>query len=269
MSGARSVRAFRRWLVVLAGSSLALIIAGMVSAGSGSPSNIVLDGQAGLTVQVSGTWSWPEMATATRLSYTGFAIDWGDVTSGNAVGSYHVGDGTAATNVVMQPTSPSQGASGNWGPVSHTYAAPGSYHVCVILYDLGEVKPFKTTGYHSLQAGGIGRNTDNSVDQNNQPSALCLDLPVVQPSPSAAPSGTGVSETPTPFESFQGFTAVPSNTPPSTGTTGSIGGGSSSGLPIALLLAFGSVAVLAVQSLRLQRQRKAYSRPDWVQKKLR
>ena len=264
MLGADSVRAIRRSIVFVGGTSLALIVAGMVSAGSGSPSNIVLDNQSGSSIQVSGTWSWPEMATATRLSYTGFAIDWGDVSSGNTVGSYHVGDGTAATNVVMQPTSPAQGSSGSWGPVSHAYAAPGSYHVCAILYDLGEVKPFKTTGYHSLQAGGVGRNTDNSVDQNNEPAALCLDVVVTEATPTPAPSG--VAETPTPFQSFQGFTAVPSNTPPSTGTAGDPGGGSSGGLPIVILLAFGSIAVLAVQSLRLQRVRVRYTR---VQKKIR
>jgi hypothetical protein len=145
------------------------------------------------------------MATASKLSYAGYAIDWGDVTSGNAVGTYHIGDGTPATNAILQPTTPAQGSSGSWGPVSHTYATAGTYTVCVIMYDLGEVKPFKTTGYHSLQAGGTGRNTDNSVDNKGQVPSMCQQIDVTQPTSS-------------PFQSFRGITAGPTTTPPPTGT---------------------------------------------------
>ncbi len=157
--------------------------AGTVLAGSGMPDSVHVTQTSPLTVSASGTWTWPEMATATPLSYTGFAIDWGDVTSGNAVGTYHIGDGTAATNLVMQPTSPAQGASGSWGPATHTYVQAGTYKVCVILYDLGEETPFKATGYHGLRAGGIDYNTDNSVDTKQEVPALCSTVDVTDRTP--------------------------------------------------------------------------------------
>jgi hypothetical protein len=150
------------------------------------------------------------MASATKMSYTGFAIDWGDVANGgNAVGPYHIGDGTSATNLVLQPTSPAQGPSGSWGSITHTYAQAGAYKVCAILYDLGQVTPFKSTGYHSLRAAGADRNIDNSVDQGNATPATCTTVEV------AAPAVTPPVATPpvaTPFESFQGETATPLST---------------------------------------------------------
>src|ERR1035437_2817317 len=167
----------------LASVSLALTVAGVVNGHAGNPASIQVMQTGPLTVQASGSWSWAEMATASKLSYAGFAIDWGDVTTGNAVpkpggGDYHIGDGTAATNVVMQPTSPSQGVSGTWGAVTHTYAQAGTYMVCVIVYDLGEVTPFKARGYHSLTAGGTDHNTDNSAEKNGAPSNNCISVDV-------------------------------------------------------------------------------------------
>jgi hypothetical protein len=195
-----------------------MMVVGTVTAGSGSPNTIGVSPSGALSVQASGTWSWAEMATNSKLSYTGYAIDWGDVTSGNALGIYHIGDGTPATNIVLQPTSPAQGTSGLWGPVSHTYAAPGIYTVCVIIYDLGEVKPFKTTGYHSLKATGTSRNSDNSVDNKQEVPAMCTKVDLTAPSPTAtATAVTVTAASPTPFESFQGITSDPFSPPP-TGT---------------------------------------------------
>jgi hypothetical protein len=154
----RNRRRARRLGAGLLSIGLLLAAVGLVNAGSGSPSTISVV-QDGLTVHASGTWSWPEMDTNPKLSYTGFAVSWGDITSGNTLGAYHLGDGTAATNVVMQIAI--QGDAGPWGPVDHTYATAGTYTVCAIIYDLGEVKPFKTTGYHSLKASGTSRNSDN------------------------------------------------------------------------------------------------------------
>ncbi len=192
--------------------SLGLLAVGTVLAGSPGPSAIQVGQTGPLTVQASGTWIWSEMASAAKPSYAGFAIDWGDTTSGNEVGSYHIGDGTPATNIVLQPTNPAQGSSGSFGPVSHTYARTGTYTVCAIIYDLGQVKPFKTTGYHSLQAGGTGRNTDNSVDQRMDPPVMCATIEVTAPTQSPDAS-------PTPFESFAGATSDPATTPPPTSTT--------------------------------------------------
>jgi hypothetical protein len=187
---------------------MAAMAVGSVQAGSGGPDTIHVTKTGGLTVSASGTWSWPEMATASKLSYTGFAIDWGDISTGNDVGTYHIGDGTPASNVVMQ-TSPEQGTSGSFGAVTHTYAAPGTYMVCAILYDLGEVKPFLATGYHGLRAGGTDRNTDNSVDSKSEVPAMCATVVVSNPTP---------APTETPFQSFQGETSQPTSTPPPTST---------------------------------------------------
>ena len=221
----------------------ALVAAGSVAAHTGSPGSINVTPTTGLTVQASGTWTWPAMASASTLSYIGYAVDWGDVTTGNAIGTYHIGDGTAATNLVLQPTSPAQGSSGSFGPVSHTYALPGTYTVCVIIYDLGTSKPFTTVGYHSTQAGGSGRNTDNSVDHNQQVPVLCgrLDLTVQSPSASASviPSASLSSDpSQTPFESFAGETSQP--TPPSTGTADPAPGSDGGATPLLLTLLLGS-----------------------------
>jgi hypothetical protein len=221
--------------ITVLGVSLALLAAGVANAGTGSPTSIHVVSQSGLTVEVSGNWSWPEEATASVLSYAGYAIDWGDVTSGNQLGSYHIGDGTAATNVVLQPTSPAQGASGTWGPLSHTYAQPGDYTVCAIMYDLGESLPFKTTGYQGLKATGTSHNTDNSVEQNNEPSVACTTVSVTVASQTA-------------FESFQGFTAAPTGTADSTPT-----GNGSPFLPLLLLAGSGLTSVLVFGRVKTRR----------------
>ncbi len=276
MAARPRARASARVLTVLAGLSLALVAAQIANAGSGDPASIAVNSTGGMSVSASGTWTWPEMLTNSKLSYAGYAIDWGDVTSGNAVpkpggGAYHVGDGTAATNFVLNPTSPAQGASGMWGPVSHTYAAPGSYTVCVIVYDLGETTPFKATGYHGLRAGGTDRNTDNSVEQNGDVKTNCATIDVstptptpsestggetATPAPSATPTPTPVATatpaataTPTPAasESVAGVTSGPSMTPPPT-TSGDMETqlfGPSLVLPVILLLGI-ACALLAL-----------------------
>jgi hypothetical protein len=190
----------------LAGVSLVLASVGLAYGGSGWPTGISVD-QSGLTVTASGTWSWPEMDTNPKLSWTGFAISWGDVTQGNTLGAYHLGDGTPATNLVTEI--PIQGDHGPWGPVSHTYAAPGTYTVCAIIYDLGEVIPFKTIGYHSTKASGTSRNSDNSVDKQTAPPVECATIDV------AAGEGEGGGvvippQTPTPTEQP---TATPTEAP--------------------------------------------------------
>jgi hypothetical protein len=240
--------------IPLVAISLALMAAvGTANAGTGNPKTIAVTQAGPMSVNASGTWSWPEMVTATKMSYGGFAIDWGDLTSGNAVGSYHIGDGTAATDIVMQ-TSPAQGSSGSWGPVSHTYAAAGTNKVCVILYDLGEVKPFKATGYHSLLAGGTDRNTDNSVDNGNETPAMCQTIDVTAPVPTAFQSFQG--ETATPFQSLQGATSQPTTqgTPPSTSTSGDPTSPNQGApmLPLVLLIGTGlaSIAVFKMERVR-------------------
>src|SRR5664279_2870879 len=171
---------------------------GTAAAHTGTPNAMTVVPSGPLTISASGTWVWGGVASASTQSYVGFAIDWGDTTTGNAIGAYHIGDGTAGTNVIMQPTSPDRGSSGSWGSVSHTYAMPGTYKACVIIYDLGPTKPFTTTGYHSLQAGGLNHNIDNSVDHNLQVPTMCgrVDLTAPSASPSAVATPTALA-TPT------------------------------------------------------------------------
>jgi len=270
MSSRPSRRRIKRLGVGLIAVLMVLMAVGSVAAHTGSPSAITVSQTSGLSVQASGTWTWPAEASASTLSYVGYAIDWGDVTSGNVIGSYHIGDGTSATNVILQPTSPAQGSSGSWGPVSHTYATAGTYTVCVIIYDLGPTKPFATTGYHSTQAAGTNHNTDNSVDHHAQVPAICgpVVVNVATPTPTVAttppPSPTSVvtatptagttsgpSATPTPFESFQGETF----TPPPTGT-GAPPQSPDQGVPtLALILLSGSAlaALFVVKTAKVNR----------------
>ena len=278
----------------LASLSLALTAAGVVNAHSGNPASIQVMQTGALTVKASGSWSWAEMATASKLSYAGFALDWGDLTTGNAVpkpggGDYHIGDGTAATNVVMHPTSPAQGATGTWGPVTHTYAQAGTYMVCVIVYDLGQVTPFKATGYHSLTAGGTNHNTDNSAEKNNVTSCTSIDVVVPTASPTVAPTASptvpatgspsntvaptsspspvqsvegatsspspvqsveGATSSPSPVQSVEGATSVPSGTPPVTSALPINGPDNGNSIPFALLLLFAGSGLFAVLAVK-------------------
>jgi hypothetical protein len=134
------------------------------------------------------------------------------------------------------------------------------------MYDIGEVKPFKTTGYHSLQAGGTGHNTDNAVDAGPATGVVCATFDVAPPPtdpPSATPTPVQSVEgatatptmaptaTPTPFQSVQGVTAVPVSTVPPTATdSGSLppanGGPAVPLLLLALSCLFGAIALKPV-----------------------
>jgi hypothetical protein len=269
MSSRSSRRRVTRLGAGLVSIGLALAAAGLVNADTGASSAVHVS-MNGLSAQVSGTWTWPANAANGQLHYAGFAIDWGDVTTGNQVGTFHIGDGTPATDVVMQPTTPDRGTSGSWGPVGHTYAKAGTYTACVIMYDIGEVKPFKTTGYHSLQAGGPGHNVDNAVEHGNTAGAVCatFDVVAVTPPPAATPpaatptpvqSVEGATATPaatpTPFQSVQGVTAVPvASAPPTATSSGSATPGNGGpALPLLLLTLsclFGAIAFKPVRAAR-------------------
>jgi len=261
------MRAAKRLGATLVAISLTLLAVGAASAHTGSPGTIVVTQSGSLGVNVSGTWTWPAVTTSST-NYVGYAIDWGDVSSGNAVGTFHIGDGTPATNIVIQPTSPAQGSSGTWGPASHTYAKAGTYNVCVIVYDLGTTKPFLTTGYHSLQAGGTGHNTDNSVDHHQQVPALCavFDATGSTPTPGQTVEGAtsqptagqtvaGATGQPTPFQSFLGATSLPTSTPPPTASAvlpdPPDPGVSWLGLAILIGSLFGSIVAYKTSRLRL------------------
>jgi hypothetical protein len=238
------------WLGIgLVSVSLAMVAVGSAAAHTGTGNGIVVT-PAGLSVSASGTWTWGSQASASKLSYVGFAIDWGDTSSGNDVGTHHIGDGTAATNVVMQPTTPAQGTSGTWGPISHTYAQAGTYTICAIIYDLGTSKPFLASGYHGLTAGGPTRNTDNSVDKGNAVPAICGQFVVTGPSPSAVTTvAPSASTTVGPTSSVLGVTSPPTATAtplpaPDQGLPL---------IPLAFLLTSGAGSMLVFKTVRVRR----------------
>jgi hypothetical protein len=136
-------------------------------AGAGTPTGAVTVSTSGLTATLSGTWSWSEQKSpcgpgtaADRAA--GWAVQWGDRTTGNSVlkkGSkpqtfFHVG--TATDNTVYHSSANSglgdcgnapagKPAAGTWGPISHTYATPGTYTACTIIYDVHYNKQGLTT----------------------------------------------------------------------------------------------------------------------------
>src|SRR5512140_2093955 len=175
----------------LASLLLALVaFAGLASAHTGKPATISATIN-GTQVSVQGTWTWQSQATATSLYKIGYAIDWGDVTTGNAVGTFHIGDGTPATNVVLTNVSPAVGSSGSWGPALHTYKTAGAFTVCVIMYDVGPsaAATQPPSGQFSLVAGGTGHNPDNSVEELLTPPTQCtqINVAVTTPTPPVTP----------------------------------------------------------------------------------
>ena len=186
-------RSFRR--LPSAGVVMAMIIAllvvplaGSAFADSPDPKDATMVGTAVAnpdgtnTLTLSGKWDW---SRGCNERVVGWEVDWNDPNqAGNVVGpngngiQVDVGAAQAnslnpADNLIDQKglancQSGGSGSTGDWGPISHTYAASvTSVSVCVVVYD---VKPEKIgtgeTGKHSTVAGGPGRNTDNSLEEN-------------------------------------------------------------------------------------------------------
>jgi hypothetical protein len=159
-----------RRIVALAGAVvLTLWLAGTALADSGSPTSITT-GINALEVTVSGTWTWEAQSCNNNSDkIVGWAVAWGEPGyTANPVpkvggGSYFMGDSVQG-NTVFTAGATCTSFPGDWGPLSHTYAAPGHYDICVIIYDLRDPAP--ATGAHSKLAGGADRNTDNSVEEN-------------------------------------------------------------------------------------------------------
>lgn len=239
--------------------------AGLASAHTSKPATITANVN-GAQVSVQGTWTWQSQATATLQYKVGYAIDWGDVASGNAVSTFHIGDGTAATNVVLTNVSPNSGASGNWGPAGHTYAAAGTYTVCVITYDIGPVAAASQppSGQFSLIAAGTGHNTDNSVEELTSPATSCMQVKVgavatATATATSTSTASTASPTETPIETLLGATAVASlGTLPPTSTVAdsTSGSGSSTGFSLVLLalsMLFGAIALKPIAASRSTR----------------
>jgi hypothetical protein len=196
-------RPARNRTIVAVVTGFVLLIAVPVFADSPNPrtgtATMVVNPNGTTTVTLSGTWSWTKATSCTKA--TGYNVDWNDpLQPGNLVGtlngvSYEVGALAAnvlnpADNVIhpMANCVETAGiAGGNWGPISHTYAA-GSVlpaTVCAVTYhNKGGV------------AGGPGHQTDNSVEENdNSPgSAGCISLPKTPNiSTLSNPNSTGVA----------------------------------------------------------------------------
>jgi uncharacterized repeat protein (TIGR01451 family) len=150
-----------------------------------------------VTVSVSGTLQWKNGGQCQTNKGAGFAVVWGDKHNpGNALpGTTGVGTtlansfGEAADNAVH--TTNCSGTSTSFGPLAHTYASSQDLpsQVCAVGYHYDN----KTaSGSHSRIAGGVGLNTDNSVQEPNTglPSVVCVN--VVPPAkPDVAVSKTG------------------------------------------------------------------------------
>ncbi|MFO1539794.1 MAG: hypothetical protein ACKOTZ_05005, partial [Chloroflexota bacterium] len=188
---ARRLAAHRRAIAIpLAAGAMVLAFAAGAAADSPDPLTIDVE-QDGYTVTLTGTWEWPQKnapcGPGTRTNRAaGWAVDWDEGFTGNAVPSkkgpaglmYHMG--SADDNLVNRSSANNGlgdcgvaadggGVTGTWGPISYTYAAPGTYEVCVLLYDVrykqsgGQTVVYDTK---QLVAGGSNRNRDNSAETN-------------------------------------------------------------------------------------------------------
>jgi hypothetical protein len=244
----------KRSLAVFAASAMILSVAATVLAdapdpAAGGPSASV----DGLTVTVNGTWTWPSRPDCApndakdSIRQVGFAVDWGDPAApGNPIGATGFDVGVLAGDA-NNPTDNAVHLAGNctgtWGPLSHTYAAAGSYDVCVIMYDM--TTPAKETGYHSLIAGGDDRNGDNSAEKNGQTPLGngCFKTTIEVATPPASE---------TPAQSVEAGTGTPAATQPNT-SLGLLGGGGilpSIAFSLILLTALGSLAYASVRTAR-------------------
>jgi len=201
-----------------------------VLADSPNPDNTVNVQVNGLTVTVDGTWQWTRDCLSGVLRATGerdfrdvgFAVDWGDPA---AAGNEVVADlevGTPTDNLVHQRGAAAQGtcsgtttSSGAWGPISHTYAAPGQYDICAVVYDVRLIEP-PASGHLSLVAGGADHNDDNSAEENSfQTGVQCVSasIVVVNPPPSGessvlAGTGTPAASLPDTAQSREGVNPI-------------------------------------------------------------
>ncbi|MHB8378253.1 MAG: hypothetical protein ACYDEB_15040, partial [Dehalococcoidia bacterium] len=164
----------------------------------------------GLSVTVSGTWKWDGcISNSNSTKHVGFAIVWGDGTgvanptpppAGSRDGVYPT-SGPSGTWIACAPP-----GTGNWGPLTHTYASAVNQQICVIMYDVHfTTPPPPTTGEGSTHPW---QNDDNSYDEydgeNASKQQQCVPVNLA-PTPTATATNTPVPATAT-------FTAVPTAT---------------------------------------------------------
>ncbi|MDE3096924.1 MAG: hypothetical protein KGK07_13130 [Chloroflexota bacterium] len=167
----------------------------------------------GLTVTVSGTWKWEGcISHSNSKKHVGFAIVWGDGTgvpnpypppAVSRDGVYPTG-GPSGTWTACAPP-----GTGNWGPLTHTYASANSYQACVITYDVHfKTPPPPTTGEGSTNPW---QNDDNSYDgYDDEELAKRQQCVPVNPAPTATPTATAGPATSTPNPATATATATSS-----------------------------------------------------------
>lgn len=172
-----------------------------------------------VTVTVTGSWTWDtkDCPNTGDKKAPGWAVDWKDNTSNVVVDPIFVG--TATDNAVHfdagfdgeNPTFCTDNGntiSGTFqGTLSHTYTAaflaahPGPVP-CVVTYHIDKTDP-PADGKHSLIAGGADRNTDNSVEENDDdtgptgcaPVTIAPDVKIVKTGPATGTVGVNFAYT--------------------------------------------------------------------------
>jgi len=190
-----------------------------------------------ITVTLQGTWAWVRNNDCNEDRFAaGWAVDWNDANQpGNEVGelngtTYDVGALAANSlnpqdNAVHYYADPPRCGErnqadtqneGNWGPLSHTYAAnTESINVCVVTYDVHNEKVEEGADpapkAEDLVAGGGTHNKDNSVEskQEDQPNGqVCFATTIPVPPPNVSPE-TGGQAAPAPALAFTGSSNGP------------------------------------------------------------
>ncbi len=250
-------RAFRkRSLAVVAAATLILAAAATVLADAPNPDPAVTAQVSGLTVTLSGTWQWTRNCDSGMLNQghngadgprdVGVAVDWNDPSAaGNEVVT-GIEVGTPSDNLVHLRAADKQGtcsggdiSSGDWGPISHTYAEAGSYTMCAVVYDV-RLAETPSSGHLSLVAGGTGHNDDNSAEENSfETGVQCV--------------STTVEVAPTPQQSVKAGTGTPAQTQVDT----ALSQRGSNPLPTILfsLILLASLATLAYRNVQTVRSR--------------
>jgi len=167
---------------------------------SATTGTVVTNANGSRTVTVQGQWQWPTHRSdcSQDKRSVGVAVDWNDAGQpGNVVTTlngqtidvgaaapnafnpadnlvHHTGAGTdsADPNVWRGQCGVHNAAAGyntgNWGPLSHTYAAgTGPITICALMYDVHlRTNGGAPNGDKELTAGGNGHNGDNSAEKN-------------------------------------------------------------------------------------------------------
>ena len=197
-------RATRALVGVAVGVAFVLGTAGSASADAPDPSatpnamqtTVTHNADGTNTVSASGTWQWPTHTTDCNVARyaAGWAMAWGDpndagylLAGTSGASAVYVGSRNSTDNAVHyydgttgQPRCgvfASHGSSsyntGNWGPISHTYAASvTTVSVCPVMFDVHSVTANNTL---SVKAGDLDvtQNSDNSVVKNASGVSSC------------------------------------------------------------------------------------------------